>query len=110
MDLFLKYVEQLDADKELLDAYRDLRELFQLYGWSEEDLKDPPYYNAEIMSLYGNVQQARNKFISEIMSFFGDIVSREELNKYLINKLEKINMETPLSKTDFPRKEDDLWQ
>lgn len=110
MKLFLNYVEQLDADKQLLDAYREMRELFQHEGWSEKDLGNPPYYTAEIMSFFGRVQHERTKFINEIMAFFGDTVSRDEINDYILNKLNKINMETPLSDTDYPRKKDDTWE
>jgi hypothetical protein len=110
MDNVLKYIKQLDADKDLVDAYRELRIWFQNAGWSEEDLKNPPYYNNEVMSLVGRVQTKRAKFIGEIMAFFGDTISQKELDAYILNRLNMVNDETPLSDSDFSRKKNSLWQ
>lgn len=110
MENVLKYIKQLDADKDLVDAYRELRIWFQNAGWSEEDLKNPPYYNAELMSLVAHVQTEQVKFINEIMAFFGDTISKKELGTYILNRLNMVNDETPLSDSNFPKKENSLWQ
>ena len=59
MEPFLKYIKQLDADKRLLDIYRQLRHLFKKYKWSEKDLEKPPFYTNDMMELhsYFNIEK-----------------------------------------------------
>jgi hypothetical protein len=110
MKPYIKYIEQLGADKELINSYRELREYFQSNGWSEKDLENPPYYSAEVMVLHGKVRNNMEKFRKEIISFFGDTVTIKELDEYIFEILNKVNLETPLSDTDYPRKKnDDEW-
>jgi len=97
MKAWVKYVNQLDADNNLLEIYRKLREEFQKEGWSEEDLEKPPYYTKKIMDLYSMFGVERNRLGSELKSYFGDIELSEFMD-YIEKKMKKINDETPLKK------------
>jgi hypothetical protein len=92
---FIKYIEQLDADKELLDDYRKLRYLFQGYEWSEKDLEKPPFYTNDMMHLHGSFNNKKRKLIKELKTFFGDI-DVSEVSDYLMHKMKEINQEIPL--------------
>lgn len=95
MKPFIKYIEQLDADKELLDDYRKLRYLFQGYEWSETDLEKPPFYTNDMMSLYNRFGIKKDKLMKELKTFFGDI-DVSEVSNYIEYKMLKINQEIPL--------------
>jgi len=99
MKPFIKYIEQLDTDEELLDDYRKLRYLFQGYGWSEKDLEKPPYYSKDMMLLYNRFYLKKDKLMKELKTFFGDI-DVSEVSDYLEHKMHKINQEIPLDKKE----------
>jgi hypothetical protein len=63
---YQKFVETLNADKELQDVYRDLRNAFNREGWTEEDLVRPPYYPKDIMKNF----QKFSKFIVKNIIIF----------------------------------------
>jgi hypothetical protein len=95
MKPFIKYIKQLDADEELLDDYRQIRYLFQGYGWSEKDLEKPPYYTQDMMSLYNRFGIKKDKLMRELKTFFGN-VDVSEVSSYLEHKMKEINQEIPL--------------
>lgn len=99
MKPFIKYIKQLDADEELLDDYRQLRYLFQEYGWSEKDLEKPPYYTQDMMSLYNRFGNKKDKLMRELKTFFGN-VDVSEVSNYLEHKMREINQEIPLDKKE----------
>lgn len=99
MKPFIKYINQLDADNELLDDYRQLRYLFQGYGWSEKDLEKPPYYTQDMMSMYNRFGHKKDKLMRELKTFFGDI-DVSEVSDYLKHKMHEINQEIPLDKKE----------
>lgn len=96
MKPWIKYVKQLDADKELLSIYRMLRHQFQKEGWSEEDLEKPPYYTKEIMSLYERFGVERKRLGVELTKYFGDLDLSDYMD-YIQNRMIEVNKETPLS-------------
>lgn len=110
MSLIINYIETVNADATLLEIYRELRGYFQILGWSEEDLENPPYYTAEMFSANERFQRAKMRLRDELKSFFGDMYSDVEYNDYIMAKLTQIDKETPLSKKGVKRKKDDLWQ
>lgn len=102
-----KFVETLDADKELIEDYYNLRKFFQEEGWTEDELRNPPYYPNRLMSLHHKFINSRDKLFSEIKSYFGDFVDFSDFADYLKYKLHKIDLETPLNDGDNKRR--DNW-
>ena len=100
---FRKYLEELNADKEILDAYRDLRLSFQKEGWSEKDLEKPPYYPKNVMVFFHKFQSLHNKLFTELKSFFPDI-DHTDFNTYIGDKMKKINLEIPLENGNHKRR------
>ena len=90
-----KFVSMTNADKEILETYRELRRAFQREGWSDEDLVSPPYYPNDIMRNFQKFSGLRDNVFSEIKSFFGD-VDHNEFSDYLMDKLKIIDLKTPL--------------
>ena len=90
-----KFVSMTNADKEILETYRELRRAFQREGWSDEDLVSPPYYPNDIMRNFQKFSDLRNEVFFEIKSFFGD-VDHNEFSDYLMDKLKIIDLKTPL--------------
>lgn len=91
-----------DADKEILETYRELRKAFQREGWSEEDLVSPPYYPSDIMRNFQKFSSLRDKLFFELKSFFD--IDHNEFVDYLQDKLKDINLETPLNNGDTKRR------
>ena len=60
-----KYVNKLNADRELQDVYRDLRRAFKREGWTEKDLVKPPYYPTDIMKNF----QKFSKILKKVQIF-----------------------------------------
>jgi hypothetical protein len=99
MEPFLKYIKQLDADKRLLDIYRQLRHLFKKYKWSEKDLENPPFYTNDMMELHSYFNIEKNNLLKELKLYFGNI-DLDEVTGYIENEMLKINKETPLDKKE----------
>ena len=91
----MKYIDTLGVDNELVETYYNLRKAFQREGWTEDDLKSPPYYPTDIMINFQKFSRLKDKVFSEIRSFFGD-VDLNEFNDYLMDKLKIIDLKTPL--------------
>jgi hypothetical protein len=49
MKAWRKFVDTLELTKDLEQDYFDMREIFQREGWSEEDLKSPPYLPQDLL-------------------------------------------------------------
>jgi hypothetical protein len=90
-----KYVDKLNADKELQDTYRKLRHAFNREGWTEEDLVRPPYYPKDIMGNFQKFSELRNKLFHELKTYF-DIIDHNEFSDYIGNRLKLIDLEIPL--------------
>ena len=61
-----KFMDELSPESELISVYIKLRHAFNREGWSEEDLKNPPYYPQDIMNGYQKMSYlipAYNSFI-----------------------------------------------
>ena len=97
-----KYMDEIHPESELASIYRKLRHAFNREGWSEEDLKNPPYYPQDIMNGYQKMSYLINDLKSELISYFGD-VDNEELTNYIISKLKHIDSEIPLKNGDIKR-------
>ena len=102
MKPFEKFLNNSVGLQRLSEMYLAIRQYFQSEGWSENDLKKPPYYSARLMTLH-------EKFGGEIrdllqqMKDLGFEVEKEEFNEYLKPLLQNINELTPLSDGDYER-------
>ena len=90
-----KYVDKLNADKELQDTYRALRHAFNREGWTEKDLARPPYYPTDIMKNFQKFSGLRDKLFHELKTYF-DIIDHNEFSDYIGNRLKLIDLEIPL--------------
>ena len=99
---WMKYIDTLGVDNELAETYYNLRKAFKREGWTEEDLKSPPYYPNDIMRNFQKFSDLRNEVFFEIKSFFGD-VDHNEFSDYLMNKLKIIDLKTPLNNGNIKR-------
>ena len=99
---WMKYIDTLGVDNELAQTYYNLRKAFKREGWTEEDLKSPPYYPTDIMRNFQKFSDLRNEVFFEIKSFFGD-VDHNEFSDYLMDKLKIIDLKTPLENGDKKR-------
>ena len=99
---WMKYIDTLGVDNELAQTYYNLRKAFKREGWTEEDLKSPPYYPTDIMRNFQKFSRSKDRIFSEIRSFFGD-VDLNEFNDYLMDKLKIIDLKTPLDNGDKKR-------
>jgi hypothetical protein len=102
-----KFIQTLDADKEIIETYYKLRKIFQREEWSEKDLTKPPYYPNDLMRLFQKFNDVRDKLFFEIRSYFGDDVDFSDFADYLKDKLYKIDLITPLNDGDYERR--DSW-
>jgi len=97
-----KYINKLNADRELQDVYRDLRRAFKREGWTEKDLESPPYYPTDIMSNFQKFSQLRDKLYHELKTYF-DIIDHNEFSNYIGNRLKLIDIEIPLKNGNIKR-------
>ena len=96
------YIENFKSDEKILSAYKDLREFFMEQGWSEKDLENPPYYTKKMMRNREIINGGVIDLLHELRSYFGT-VDREEFQNYIMKKMEKINLKTPLSDVNYKR-------
>lgn len=99
-----KFIKTLNADKELIESYYNLRKFFQEEGWTEYELRNPPYYPNKLMSLHHKFLNSRDKLFSEIKSYFGDVIDFDDFSNYIKNELHKIDLETPLNNGNNERR------
>jgi len=102
---FEKFLKYSDFDKKFLSIYKELRELFQKYEWSEKDLEKPPFYTEELMRLHHSMQNEKLTLFNDLKSYFD--ITWEEFEEHMIPKLKQINELTPLK--DGSKKRDDRW-
>ena len=95
-------MDELNPESKLISVYIKLRHAFNREGWSEEDLKNPPYYPVDIMNGYQKMSYLINDLKSELISYFGDI-DNQELTDYIISKLKDIDLEIPLKNGNIKR-------
>jgi len=103
MKHYKKYITTLNADKDIVETYRDLRRAFQREGWTEKDLEKPPYYPQDIMANFQKFSRLHEKLFLELKGFFPDI-DHNEFVDYLQDKLKEINLEIPLEDGDNERR------
>jgi hypothetical protein len=97
-----KFMDELNPESKLISVYKRLRHAFNREGWSEEDLKRPPYYPQDIMNGYQKISYLVNDLKSELKSYFGDI-DNDEFTDYLQSKLKHIDLEIPLENGNIKR-------
>lgn len=97
-----KYINKLNADRELQDVYRDLRRAFKREGWTKKDLESPPYYPTDIMSNFQKFSQLWDKLYHELKTYF-DIIDHNEFSNYIGNRLKLIDIEIPLKNGNIKR-------
>lgn len=100
-----KFIETLDADKDLIEDYYKMRKFFQREGWTEYELRNPPRYPNELMSLHHRFLSSRDKLFAEIKGYFGDSIDFSDFSDYLKIKLHKIDLLTPLENGDNKRRD-----
>lgn len=91
---FEKFLKYSHFEKKLLSIYKELRELFQRYEWSEKDLEKPPYYTDDMMRLHRQFQNEKLTLFSDLKSYFD--ITIVEFDEYIMEKLKEINKLTPL--------------
>ena len=91
---FEKFLKHSNFENKLLSIYKELRELFQKYEWTEKDLEKPPFYTNDMMELHRKFQNEKNSLFSDLKSYFEITIG--EFDEYIINKLKEINELTPL--------------
>jgi len=94
-----KFAETLELTRELEDTYFKIREIFQREGWTQKDIKRPPYYPNDLMSLHSKFQPKMREIIRTIRDYGFD-VDKSEVNEYIIKKLSHIDDITPLRRED----------
>ena len=68
----------------------------KICGWTEHDLKNPPYYTEELMYLHSNFAPKVQEIIQTINDY-GFNVDGTEVHYYIMDKLRHIDDITPLN-------------
>lgn len=97
-----KYLEIIDELKELKSIYRELRHAFRREGWTEKDLKRPPYYPKDILVNFQRFSDEQCRVFMLLKDYF-DIKDFNEFADYLKEKLHIIDLEIPLKDGDTER-------
>ena len=98
---FEKFLKHSNFENKLFSIYKELRELFQKYEWSEKDLEKPPFYTNDLMSLFRKFEDERSTLFNDLKSYFD--ITWDEFLEYMIPKLKEINDITPLKDGDKER-------
>lgn len=99
MKLWKIFIDDLELTADLERVYFKMRKIFQREGWSEEDLKRPPYFPQDLLLLHSKFQPKMREIFQTIEDYGFD-VDRDEVDYYIMNKLSHINDITPLRKSD----------
>ena len=91
---FEKFLKHSNFENKLLSIYKEMRELFQRYEWSEKDLEKPPFYSSELMSLFRKFEDERSSLFNDLKSYFD--ITWDEFLEHMTPKLKQINDITPL--------------
>lgn len=100
MKPFEKFLLSSVGLQRLTQIYLELRQYFQDAGWSEDDLKKPLYYTAELMTLYHNFTEEQKELYNQV-KHYGFDVDNDEFNRFLEPILLKINEITPLKDGNY---------
>jgi len=92
---FEKFLNDTLGQKELLTTYIELRQLFREYGWTNEDLVNPPKYTHRLMELKERFNDEKNALFKQVNDYGFD-VSLDDFHAYLTPLFIKINELTPL--------------
>lgn len=102
MKPFEKYLNSSNGLQRISEIYLKLRQYFQKEGWSEEDLENPPYYSAELMSLYELFGAEQRNLFRQLKDFFD--IDEDEFKDFIKSVLLKINEITPLNDGNYQRR------
>lgn len=102
MKPFEKYLNSSNGLQRISEIYLKLRQYFQKEGWSEEDLENPPYYSAELMSLYESFGAEQRNLFRQLKDFFD--IDEDEFKDFIKSVLLKINEITPLNDGNYQRR------
>jgi hypothetical protein len=100
--VWMKYMDTVQPELELINVYRELRHAFNREGWSEKDLERPSYYPTDILSNFQKFSSLRDKLLHELKTYFGTI-DQSDFTDYLTNKLKDIDLEIPLKNGNIKR-------
>jgi hypothetical protein len=106
MESWEKFANVLQLTKELEENYLKMRKFFQKEGWTEYDLKNPPYFTEELMRLHSNFAPKVQEIIQTIKDY-GFNVDGTEVHHYIMDKLSHIDDITPLRKPNGNNKRND---
>lgn len=95
METWKKFANTIELTKELETTYYGIRKFFQEEGWTQEDIKTPPFYSERLMSLSQKFFLLQGEVRQTIRSYGFD-VDKSEVNEFIMNKLRRIDDETPL--------------
>ena len=93
------FVNELQLTEDLEELYFKMRKIFQREGWSEEDLKSPPYFPQDLLLLHSKFQPKMREIFQTIEDYGFD-VDTDEVRNYIMDKLSHIDDITPLRKSD----------
>ena len=99
MKAWKKFVNTLELTKDLEQNYFEMRKIFQREGWTEEDLKSPPYFPQDLLKLHSKFQPKMREIFQTIKDY-GFNVDTDEVRNYIIAKLSHIDDIIPLRKSD----------
>ena len=94
-ELWKDFLNTTVTQRELLDAYLELRLHFQEIGFSESDLVNPPRYTKKMMELRDKFISQKNYLLNQLNNY-GFNVSEEDFINHINPLLQKINELTPL--------------
>ncbi len=94
-----KFAETLDITKDLKETYHKIRKVFQREGWTEKDLKNPPYYPTDLMKNFQKFSNQRDEIFQTIRDYGFDI-DHKGVTDYIQNKLRPIDDITTLRDPD----------
>ena len=99
MKLWKIFIDDFELTADLERVYFKMRKIFQREGWSEEDLKRPPYFPQDLLLLHSKFQPKRREIFQTIKDYGFD-VDTDEIHNYIMDKLSHIEDITPLRKSD----------
>ena len=99
MKAWEKFANTLELTKDLEKTYHKIRKVFQREGWTEQDLKKPPYYPTDLMKNFQKFSNQRDE-IFQTMRDYGFDIDHKGITDYIQSKLSHIDEITPLRKED----------
>jgi hypothetical protein len=96
MGAWKKFAEELELTNELEKTYFKIRKIFQREGWTQHDIKKPPYYPNDLMLLHSSIQPLIWE-IDQTIKDYGFKVDVDEVHYYIMDKLRHIDDITQLN-------------